>query len=64
MRNNDILAVGGMIRVITGRKNVEIGFKRALKENNNKMRELFTVSEETFKEKPKVDKNKTVTENC
>ena len=64
MTNNDILAVGGMIRVITGRKNVEVGFKGALKENNNKMRELFTGSEETFKEKPKVDKNKTMTGKC
>ena len=28
------------------------------------MRELFTVSEEIFKEKQKVDKNKTVTGKC
>ena len=53
MTNNDILAVKGMIRVITGRRNVEVGSKGALKENNNKMRELFTASEEIFKEKQK-----------
>ena len=27
MTNNDILAVGGMIRVVTGRKGIELGLK-------------------------------------